>query len=579
MAPPLDPRLVRASRPARRHLVVSVALAAVVAACTVAFALLLARVLAGVVTDPALRTPDVWGPEAAGLVAAAAGRVTGTWAQQRLARTAAGGVVDDLRVRLARTVAAWDPAERRRRSAELHTVLTTGLAGLVPYLAGYVPALATAVVVTPALLVVVALVDPLSAVVIAVTLPLIPLFMVLVGTLTRARTERQLAATSRLSARVLDLLAGLPTLVALGRERGPERQVAEAAEAHRRATMGSLRIAFLSSMVLELLATLCVALVAVGIGLRLVVGEMELAAGIAALVLAPELYQPLRTVGARFHESADGALAAERVFEVLDPAEEAGTAAATAAAAATPAGAAGSAGRPLPAGPLRLDVRGLSVSGRDGLRPEALDLVVEPGRITALTGPNGSGKTTAVLAALGLIDHARRVAGSIRVGGTRGDGAAGTDLDGLDLAAWWARVAWQPQRPTLVAGTLRENAELFGADPRRLDAAARESGFDAVLAARPRGWESSLGHAGVGLSRGEAHRLALTRALASDADVLILDEPTAHLDADTAARVIGAVRERARAGAAVLVVTHSGPVLAAADHVVTLAGATTGVAP
>lgn len=565
MAAPLDPRLVRASRPARRHLVVSVALAAVVAACTVAFALLLARVLAGVVTDPALRTPAAWGPEAAGLVAAAAGRVTATWAQQRLARTAAGGVVDDLRVRLARTVAAWDPVERRRRSAELHTVLTTGLAGLVPYLAGYVPALATAVVVTPALLVVVALVDPLSAVVIAVTLPLIPLFMVLVGTLTRARTERQLAAMSRLSARVLDLLAGLPTLVALGRERGPERQVAEAAEAHRRATMGSLRIAFLSSMVLELLATLCVALVAVGIGLRLVVGEMELAAGIAALVLAPELYQPLRTVGARFHESADGALAAERVFEVLDPAEE--------------AGAAGAAGRPVPAGPLRLDVRGLSVSGRDGLRPEALDLVVEPGRITALTGPNGSGKTTAVLAALGLLDPARRVAGSIRVGGAGGDGAAGADLDGLDLAAWWARVAWQPQRPTLVAGTLRENAELFGADPRRLDAAARESGFDAVLAARPRGWESPLGHAGVGLSRGEAHRLALARALASDADVLILDEPTAHLDADTAARVIGAVRERALAGAAVLVVTHSDPVLAAADHVVTLAGATTGVAP
>lgn len=578
MAAPLDPRLVRASRPARRHLVVSVALAAVVAACTVAFALLLARVLAGVVTDPALRTPAAWGPEAAGLVAAAAGRVMATWAQQRLARTAAGGVVDDLRVRLARTVAAWDPVERRRRSAELHTVLTTGLAGLVPYLAGYVPALATAVVVTPALLVVVALVDPLSAVVIAVTLPLIPLFMVLVGTLTRARTERQLAAMSRLSARVLDLLAGLPTLVALGRERGPERQVAEAAEAHRRATMGSLRIAFLSSMVLELLATLCVALVAVGIGLRLVVGEMELAAGIAALVLAPELYQPLRTVGARFHESADGALAAERVFEVLDPAEEAG-AAATAGAAAAAAGAAGAAGRPVPAGPLRLDVRGLSVSGRDGLRPEALDLVVEPGRITALTGPNGSGKTTAVLAALGLLDPARRVAGSIRVGGAGGDGAAGTDLDGLDLAAWWARVAWQPQRPTLVAGTLRENAELFGADPRRLDAAARESGFDAVLAARPRGWESPLGHAGVGLSRGEAHRLALARALASDADVLILDEPTAHLDADTAARVIGAVRERALAGAAVLVVTHSDPVLAAADHVVTLAGATTGVAP
>lgn len=576
MAAPLDPRLVRASRPARRHLVVSVALAALAAACTVAFALLLARVLAGVVTDPAARTPGAWVPEAVGLLAAAAGRVTATWAQQRLARAAAGDVVDDLRVRLAREVATWDPVDRRRRAAELHAVLTTGLAGLVPYLAGYVPALATAAVVTPALLVVVALVDPLSAVVIAVTLPLIPLFMVLVGTLTRARTERQLETMARLAGRVLDLLAGLPTLVALGRERGPERQVAEAAEAHRRATMGSLRIAFLSSMVLELLATLCVALVAVGIGLRLVVGEMELAAGIAALVLAPDLYQPLRAVGARFHESADGALAAEKVFEVLDPATTATTA-------ATAAGSRG-----LPAGPLTVEVRGLSVSGRDGLRPEALDLVVEPGRVTALTGPNGSGKTTAVLAVLGLLDPRRLVAGRIRVGGA--------ELSGLDREAWWSRVAWQPQRPTLVAGTLRENAELFGADPRRLDAAARDAGFDAVLAARPLGWEAPVGHAGEGLSRGEAHRLALTRALASDAAMLVMDEPTAHLDAATAASVVAALRDRARAGAAVLVVTHSASVLAAADHVVTLAvggatdaenadaevtpaGARTGVAP
>ena len=136
MAAPLDPRLVRASRPARRHLVVSVALAALAAACTVVFALLLARVLAGVITDPAARTLGAWVPEAVGLFAAAAGRVAATWAQQRLARAAAGDVVDDLRVRLAREVAGWDPVDRRRRAAELHAVLTTGLAGLVPYLAG-----------------------------------------------------------------------------------------------------------------------------------------------------------------------------------------------------------------------------------------------------------------------------------------------------------------------------------------------------------------------------------------------------------------------------------------------------------
>ncbi|MDX2356866.1 thiol reductant ABC exporter subunit CydD [Dietzia sp. PP-33] len=561
MATPLDPRLVRESRQVRRHLAVSVALAAVTAAATAAFAVLLARVLAGVITDPSARTLGAWSAELASLAVAVVVRVAATWAQQRLARAAAGDVVDDLRARVARAVAGWDPIDRRHRAAELHSVLTTGLAGLVPYLAGYVPALATAVVVTPALVVVVAFVDPLSAVVIAVTLPLIPVFMILVGTLTRSRTERQLETMSRLSARVLDLIAGLPTLVALGRERGPEVQVAAAARAHRRATMGALRIAFLSSMVLELLATLCVALVAVGIGLRLVVGDMELAAGIAALVLAPEVYQPLRTVGARFHESSDGALAADRAFGILHsgPGEKPGER-------SDRSGGAGCSGR-IPDGPVRIEVRGLAVRGRDGMRPDGLDLVAEPGRLTVLTGPNGSGKSTAVLALLGLLAPTRFEADRIRIGGI--------DLGRVDREAWWTRVAWQPQRPTLVSGTLRENVELFGTDPGRLDAAARQAGFDRVLADREAGWDDPVGHAGRGLSAGEAHRLALTRLFASDADVLVSDEPTAHLDGETAGRVADALRERARSGDTVLVVTHDPVVLAAADVVVRLTAAGT----
>lgn len=552
MAAPLDPRLVRESRPVRRHLAVSVGLSVVLALATAGFALLLARVLAGVITDPTSRAIGLWAPELTGLAVAAAVRVAATWAQQRLARKAAGGVVDDLRARLARAVAGWDPLARRRQAAELHSILTTGLAGLVPYLAGYVPALATAVVVTPALLVVVAFVDPLSALLIVVTLPLIPVFMILVGTLTRSRTEQQLSMMSRLSSRVLDLIAGLPTLVALGRERGPEIQVARAAEAHRRATMGALRIAFLSSMVLELLATLCVALVAVGIGLRLVVGDMELAAGIAALILAPEVYQPLRTVGARFHESTDGAHAADRAFRVLDG----------------PAGLANSvpaARSPIPDGPVTIEVENLTVDGRDGLRPDGLGFIAEPGRVTVLTGPNGSGKSTSVLAVLGLLGPDRLVHGQVLVNGS--------DLARVDRADWWPRVTWQPQRPTLVAGTLRENAELFGADPRRLETAARQAGFDEVLAAREEGWDSVVGHAGQGLSTGEAHRLALTRMLASDAEVLLSDEPTAHLDRVTAQRVIDALTARARRGATVLVVSHTPAVLAAADVVVTLTGA------
>ncbi|AVZ38721.1 MULTISPECIES: thiol reductant ABC exporter subunit CydD [unclassified Dietzia] len=559
MAAPLDPRLLHESRSVRRHLTISVALAAVTAAATAAFAILLARVLAGVITDPSVRALDAWTEELTGLTVAAAVRVTATWAQQRLARAGAGEVVDDLRARVARAVAGWDPIERRRRSAELDAILTTGLGGLVPYLAGYVPALTTAVVVTPALVVVVALVDPLSAVVIAVTLPLIPVFMILVGTLTRSRTERQLQTMSTLSARVLDLIAGVPTLVALGRERGPEVQVAAAARAHRRATMDALRIAFLSSMVLELLATLCVALVAVGIGLRLVVGDMDLAAGIAALILAPEVYQPLRAVGARFHESADGALAADRAFEVLDG--RAGERL------DDRSGRGGGGTVRVAEGPARIEIEGLEVRSRDGMRPAGLDLVAEPGHLTVLTGPNGSGKSTAILALLALLSTSRVEGGRIRIGGI--------DVEDLDRETWWSRVAWQPQSPTLVSGTLRENVELFGVDPARLDAAARLAGADRVVAEREEGWDSPVGPGGGGLSTGEAHRLALTRLFAADADVLVADEPTAHLDGETAGRVADALRDRARSGSTVLVVSHAREVLDSADVVVTLTAAGT----
>ena len=211
------------------------------AACTACAGGADCGVVAGAVTDPSTRAVSAWLPELTLLSVAAAGRVAARWGQARLGRAAAGDVVDDLRAEVVRTVTGWDPVHRRARAAELRTVLTGGLDGLVPYLSGYVPALATAAVVTPALLVVVALVDPLPGLAVAVTLPLIPVFMILIGLLTRERTAARHRALTRLSDRTLDLLAGIPTLMALGRQRGPERQLAAVADAHRRAAMSALR--------------------------------------------------------------------------------------------------------------------------------------------------------------------------------------------------------------------------------------------------------------------------------------------------------------------------------------------------
>jgi ATP-binding cassette subfamily C protein CydD len=337
----------------------------------------------------------------------------------------------------------------------------------------------------------------------------------------------------RLGAQVLDLLAGLPTLRAHGREHGPGARVRSLGDAHRQATMGTLRIAFLSGMVLELLTTLSVALVAVGIGLRLVDGDLDLVTGIAVLVLAPEVFLPLRQVGVQFHAAADGVAAAGRAFEVLE----------------TPLPPTGS--RPAPdlrTATLRLD--GVGVAGT----PHDLDLVLPPGTVVALTGPSGAGKTTALEVALGLL---RPDAGRASIDGI--------DVAEIDPSSLWAQVTWLPQRPVLEPGTL---AELVGGDAAERSVAARLTGLDVVLDTLPLGWETLLGRGGEGLSLGQRQRVALTRTLLSPTPLVVLDEPTAHLDAAGEQVVLDTVRALRAAGRTVLLVAHRASLVAAADDVV-----------
>ncbi|WP_159929981.1 MULTISPECIES: ABC transporter ATP-binding protein/permease [Nocardia] len=604
--PPIDPRLWRYARSARGYLALSVLLSLVVTAAIVATAVMIGRVLAGVVTDPGQRSLGAWTIELVVLALAITGRVLATWWQSRLAHRAGASVVAELESAVLATGARLSPRELDTRRTELAVVVGTGLSGLRGYLVGYLPALLLAVLVPPIVLTVIAAHDVTSGVIVVITLPLIPIFMILIGLLTQGRAEATLAATTRLSDQLLDLFAGMPTLRALGRETGAEQplparhaararqedpdaghastmrhRVRDLGDTLRQRTMRALRVAFLSSMVLELLATLSVALIAVSIGLRLVFGDMSLYAGLVALVLAPEVYLPLRMVGERFHAAQDGMAAADKAFAILEstPAERAGitgTAPDESMAVHKGGGIEGwkpavtTFGRGISAGgAATIALRDLSVRARDGFAPADLSATLRPGSLTVLAGPNGSGKTTAVQAILGLLSPDR--------------GAAtvdGVDVRELDADHWWARVAWLPQRPVLVPGTLRDNLDLLGvhtADhtapgPARvvgdLEAACLATGFDAVLDELPDRWNTLVGPGGVGLSLGQRQRLALTRVLATDRPILLLDEPTAHLDAVAEATVLAALQGRARAGATVVVIGHRPTLLAAADHVV-----------
>ncbi|TFV55401.1 thiol reductant ABC exporter subunit CydD [Mycobacterium sp. PS03-16] len=510
----------------RRYLAASVLCGVVVSAVTIASAVLTARVVAGVITDPTSRTLGHWAGDLFALAALWVVRTVAQWLQGRLSQRGATAVIAELSAKVLATVTALPPRELAGVRDDAAVVAGRGLDGLRPFFTGYLPAVFLAGLLTPAAVLAIAVVDWRSALIVLIALPLIPIFMILIGLVTRDRSEAALTALTTLQSRLLDLVAGIPTLAALGRVTGSADRIAELSATHRRSAMATLRIAFLSALVLELLATLGVALVAVSVGLRLVFGEMTLTAGLTALLLAPEVFWPLRRVGVEFHAAQDGETAADRAMRMLQVAP-------------TP-----------PAGTRTVPARGAVIH----LDAPAAD--VHPGRVTVLTGPNGCGKSTTLQALLGLNAP---VAGRITV--------AGNDVAELDLQAWWKQVSWLAHRPVLVPGTVRENLELFGslADA---GAAYRDSGFDDVLATLPDGLDTVLGRDGIGLSLGQRQRLGLARVFGSRAAVLLLDEPTAHLDAALERRVLAAITARARAGATVLMVGHREPVLAAADLVV-----------
>jgi ATP-binding cassette subfamily C protein CydD len=523
----------------RRYLVAVVGCGVLISGCAIGSAIVLARIVAGVVGQPAPRGLHVWLGPLSILLALWVVRAVTHWLQARLGQRGASAVIADLSGQVLAAVTARQPSELAAERDTAAVVVTRGLDGLRPYFTGYLPTLMLAAILTPATVAVVAAYDLKSAVVVAITLPLIPIFMVLIGLATADRSAAALAAMTTLQARLLDLIAGIPTLRALGRSSGPEHRIAELAAAHRRSAMATLRIAFLSALVLELLATLGVALIAVGIGLRLVFGEMTLTTGLTVLLLAPDVYWPLRRIGVEFHAAQDGRAAAGAAFALIG--EPAASTAGTQTVIARGA---------------RIRLDHLTVDGRDGHAPHDLSAVIEPGSVTVLTGHNGAGKSTTLQAIAGIsVPSSGRVV------------VDGVDVADLEPAGWWAQLSWLPQQPVLVPGTVDDNLKLLG-DLHDAEKACADSGFEAVLAELPNGGGTALGRDGVGLSLGQRQRLSLARALGSTAAVLLLDEPTAHLDAATEERVLRAIVERARAGATVIVVGHRAPVVAIGDRVI-----------
>ncbi|OBI50962.1 thiol reductant ABC exporter subunit CydD [Mycobacterium kyorinense] len=511
----------------------------VISACAIGSAIMLAHIVARVITDPTGRSLVQWAPALSILSALWALRTAAHWLQARLGQRGASAVIADLSGQVLTAVTAREPRQQAEQRDAAAVVVTRGLDGLRPYFTAYLPALLLAAILTPASVIVLGAYDLKSAVVVLITLPLIPIFMVLIGLATADRSAAALAAMTTLQARLLDLIAGIPTLRALGRASGPEHRIAELGAAHRRSAMATLRIAFLSALVLELLAMLGVAVVAVSIGLRLVFGEISLTAALTVLLLVPDVYWPLRRIGVEFHAAQDGRAAADKAFAMIERSAAAvhGT-------------------RTVIARGASIRLEDLSVAGRDGLAPRALSAVIEPGQVTVLAGANGVGKSTTLQVIAGLTTP---TSGRVTV--------AGTDVTDLDPSAWWRQVSWLAQRPVLVPGTISDNLALFGRLPDG-ESACAASGFDAVLADLPDGPDTVIGRGGVGLSLGQRQRLGLARALGSVAPVLLLDEPTAHLDAATEATVLRAIVERARAGATVVVVGHRQQVVGIGDRVI-----------
>ena len=544
---------MRYARSARRYIAATAVTGMVTAVLVVVQAFLISGAVSSVISEGA--APSAVRALAVALGGVLAARALVVLLQEVHAHRSATETIVELRRLVLEHAAQLGPRWQALHGTQTATLLTRALDDLEPYFTRYLPQLVLASTVTPATVLVLLTQDWSAAVAVVCTLPLIPIFMILIGRMTQSVSQERLKTMQVLGDQVLDLISGLPTLKALGREQGPVEQVRSLSRSYRRTTMSTLRVAFLSGAVLEFITTLSVAIIAVQVGFRLVAGRMDLFTGLLVLMVAPEVYQPLRQVGFQFHASANGVAAANAVFEVLQtPVPEHGD---------------------LPAPDLHsstIELDEVSVASRGAWAPAGLSASIRPGSLVALTGPSGAGKTTTTQVLLGLLPPDR---GRVRIV-PAGGAPSVVDLAQIDPATWWEQIAWVPQRPTITPGTVLDNvlnhaepgASTAGDVPDVLVEAARATGFDEVVNGLPQGWRTPVGSAGVGLSVGQRQRLALTRALCSTAPLVVMDEPTAHLDAASEAHVLDAVRALHASGRTVVVIAHRPALMALAEQTI-----------
>ena len=546
---PLDPRLLKYASSARRHIILISILGIVTAVLVIAQTLALSAVLSPAVTSGAsltqVRTPLLF------LVAIVIARAAVIGVREALGHRAADRTIRELRGRVLTHISSLGPRWRATHGSEASTLLSRGLTDLSPYFVDYLPQLVLTATVTPLALATILFLDFWSAFIAAIVVPLIPIFMALIGRFTQSASSEKLETMQTLGAQMLDLIAGLPTLRALGRESAPRAHLESLSRSNTRATMSTLRIAFLSGAVLEFLSTLCVALVAVEVGFRMVFGHVSLFTGLAVIMLAPEVFEPLRQVGAQFHASANGVAAAERAFEILE----------------TPIPSMDEDSEDSVQGIQSIDwssaafsLRNLSIEARGTWAPAGLNADILPGTLSVLAGPSGSGKTSTIYALMRLLPIQ---SGQLMVRTCSGEEIP---LQDIPKEALWKAITWVPQHPSLLPGTLRE--QLPSSTDEELEAAAALCGFTEVLDTLAERWDAPIGQDGAGLSVGQRQRFALTRALLARTPIVILDEPTAHLDAVSEEIVLKAIEALRKKGRTVIAIAHRQALIDAADQVI-----------
>lgn len=535
----LDPRLFRHSRSSRGYLFAALTLAIATAIVSMVQAGLIATLIVRIFHNRAIiaETSGLL----IGLSVVFAIRAILAFAGEQIAVRAGNRVRAQLRSNLIERVLEDAQTANRFGSAHLSMLATRGVNALDAYFARFLPQLLIAVTVPTIVAAYIFYLDMTSGLIVIGTVPLIPLLGALIGSYTGVAMRKKWRTLGILNGYFLDLVSGITTLKVFGRSKRQEENLRKVGEEYRRNTMEVLRISFLSSLALEIIATLSVALIAVSIGLRLVGDSIDLRTGLLILILAPEVYWPLRMVGTHFHAAADGIEAAKQIFEVLDaPRTQNGLVPVTQISEIT-------------ISPLSVRV------GDRGTIVEIPQAFLHRGRIVAVTGSSGAGKSTLLSLLLGFLGQSE---GSILVNGG--------ELREMEMASWRSQIAWVPQHPRLERGTIRELVRIgrLGASDSEIEEVLKEAGLAKSLFSH--GLDTIIGEGGAGISIGQARRIALARAFIRRADLLLLDEPSAALDDLSEAEIVTAVVNEAKRGAIVVVVSHHKALIEIADATINI---------